>query len=35
MREYGDILKGSFSENNSLNPTNPYSASKAHDRDDY
>ena len=26
---YGDILKGSFSENNSLNPTNPYSASKA------
>ena len=21
---YGDILKGSFSENNSLNPTNPY-----------
>ncbi len=26
---YGDILKGSFSENHSLNPTNPYSASKA------
>ena len=26
---YGDIIKGSFSENNILNPTNPYSASKA------
>ncbi len=26
---YGDILRGSFSENDSLNPTNPYSASKA------
>jgi len=26
---YGDILKGSFAENHVLNPTNPYSASKA------
>lgn len=26
---YGDILDGSFDENSSLNPTNPYSASKA------